>query len=603
MINVNTMARKLKIGGASGFWGEASHATRQLLQAGNLDFIVYDYLAEITMSIMARARVKDPDMGYATDFVTGAVAPNLAEIARQGVRVISNAGGVNPEACASAVRALVGKAGLDLEVAVVTGDDLMARAGDFADQGITEMFSGDPFPKVETIASINAYLGAFPIVAALDGGADIVITGRCVDSAVTLGACIHAFGWTADQYDLLAAGGLAGHILECGPQATGGNFTDWRDAGDIAEIGYPIAEVEPDGQFVVSKPDGTTGIVSRGSVGEQMLYEIGDPQNYLLPDVVCDFSRVSLTEVEPDKVRVSGARGYAPPDTYKVSATFADGFRAGQLFLFNGYEAREKAQAFGEAAFERARKILRSMNAPDYDETSIEITGGTSGDDTGHEEVTLKLAVRHRDARAVGLFLREMTGLGLATPPGMSVFTGGGRSRPSPVVRLFSFTVDKNTVPVSLDTGQGAQSIELLSPNGSDAGRETVELRENPVATDRMTTVPLIQLAWARSGDKGDKANIGVMARKPEYMRWIWAALDEDAVARRFESFLRGRVDRFYLPGSHSMNILLHDVLGGGGMASLRSDAQGKGYAQMLLAHPVSIPQELATQIEAREPR
>ncbi len=585
----------VRIGGASGYWGDASYATKQLLGAGNLDFIVYDYLAEITMSIMARARAKDPQSGYATDFVTSAMAPNIKEIAEKQVRIISNAGGTNPQACGQAVRDLIAKAGVDLNVAVITGDNLIEQAGHFASQGITDMFSGERFPDPGKIASINAYLGAFPIAAALRKGADIVITGRCVDSAVTLGACIHAFGWEADQFDLLAAGSLAGHIIECGPQATGGNFTDWRDAGDLAQIGYPIVEVEEDGCFTVSKPEGSTGIVSRGSVGEQMLYEIGDPQAYLLPDVVCDFSDVTIEESGENQVVVSSARGNRPPETYKVSATFADGFRAGQLLAFNGFEARAKAQTYGEASIERARGILRSMNAPDYDETSIEISGGTAGNVDGYEEVMLKAAVRHRDARAVGLFLREMTGLGLATPAGMSAFTGGGRAKPSPVVRMFSFAVPKPEVQVAVDLGEGPQEFDLQPDIQNTIGGEPM-----PAAPDqaglpgRAIHVPLIRLAWARSGDKGNNANIGVMARKPEYMPWIWSALDEMTIATRFADYLNGKVARYYLPGSHSMNILLHDVLGGGGIASLRNDAQGKGYAQMLLAHPIPIPQKLA---------
>ncbi|HSG57391.1 MAG TPA: acyclic terpene utilization AtuA family protein, partial [Paracoccaceae bacterium] len=237
-------ARTVKIGGASGFWGDAALATPQLLAAGGLDFIVYDYLAEITMAILARVRQADPAQGYATDFVQAAMAPNLGEIARQGARILSNAGGVNPEACAEALRAEIAKQGLDLKVAVVGGDDLMDRLGDIAATAPRDMFTGAVFPTTAKVGSLNVYLGAFPIAAALDRGADIVITGRCVDSAVTLGACIHAFGWTPQDLDALAGGSLAGHILECGPQATGGNFTDWEAVADrLEDIGYPIAEV------------------------------------------------------------------------------------------------------------------------------------------------------------------------------------------------------------------------------------------------------------------------------------------------------------------------------------------------------------------------
>lgn len=587
------MAQRIVIGGASGFWGEAAHATRQLLGHAGLDFLVYDYLAEITMSIMARARAKDPKAGYATDFVTAALAPNLKEIAARKVRVISNAGGVNPLACADAVRELAAGQGLDLRVAVVTGDDMTARAGEFAAAGVTEMFSGAPFPDPRSVASINAYLGAFPIARALDDGADIVITGRCVDSAVTLGACIHAFGWTPDDFDRLAAGSLAGHLLECGPQATGGNFTDWRDAGDIAEIGYPVAEIAADGVFILTKPEGTSGIVSPLSVGEQMLYEIGDPRAYLLPDVTCDFCEVTLEQDGENRVRVAGARGRAPSGDYKVSATYADGFRAGQLVSFNGFEARDKAHAFAGAVFARARKVLRAMNAPDYDETSVEITGGPTSDMPGYEEITLKIAARHRDARAVGLFLKELVGLALATPAGMSMFAGGGRPKPSPVVRLFSFLTPKASVPVAIDVGEGAVLFTVPETGGPVAAPGEAAV---PAAADEageLVTMPLIELAVARSGDKGDKANIGVMARRAELMPWIWAALSEEAVAERFSGLLKGNVDRHYLPGSHAMNIVLHDVLGGGGVASLRNDAQGKGYGQMLLAMPVKVPKHL----------
>ena len=314
--------KTVRIGGAAGFWGESDVGLPQFLAQGDLDYVVFDYLAEITMSIMARARARDPEKGYATDFVSAVLKPNLAEVARQGVKLVSNAGGVNPLACAEAIEALIFDANLDLKVAVVTGDDFSDRSDALAAKGISEMFSGEAFPDPGSVASVNAYLGAFPIARALDEGADIVITGRCVDSAVTLGICIHEFGWGREDWDMVAAGSLAGHVLECGPQATGGNYTDWEDVADsLHEIGYPIVEISADGAFTVSKPDGTGGAVTVGTVGEQMLYEIGDPQAYTLPDVTCDFSEVRLEQAGPDRVRVTGARGRAAPGSYKVSAT------------------------------------------------------------------------------------------------------------------------------------------------------------------------------------------------------------------------------------------------------------------------------------------
>jgi len=590
----------LRIGGAVGFWGETSVATPQLLAAG-VDYLVYDYLAEITMSIMARARGADPERGYATDFVSAVIRPNLAEIARRRVKVISNAGGVNPDACADAIRGLVKEAGLNLKVGVLRGDDLTDRIVDLAATDIREMFSGATLPPAERIASMNAYLGALPIAAALDAGADIVVTGRVVDSAVTLAACLHEFGWPRDDYDAMAGASVAGHILECSTQATGGNFTDWEQVADgIADIGYPIAEIAADGSFVCTKPEGTGGLVSTGTVAEQMLYEIGDPQAYVLPDLVCDFSGVTLEQAGPDRVRVSGARGGPPTDTYKVSATYADGFRGGQLLFFYGFDAERKARTYAEAALARARVRLEREGLADYTETLVEVFGdeshyGAARRIAGAREVTLKVAAKHADPRGVGALLQETIGAALSAPPGLTLFSGGGRPKPSPVVRLFSFLYPKTDVPVTFDVDGATAPVEPVPgvPFDADAIRRPAPPAAPDLAVDT-AEVPLVKLAWGRSGDKGDKANIGIIARRPEYLPYIWAALTEEAVAVRFAHFLRGPVERFLLPGSSAMNFLLHDVLGGGGVASLRNDPQGKGYAQVLLDHPITVPAALA---------
>ncbi|MCY6382474.1 acyclic terpene utilization AtuA family protein [Hoeflea prorocentri] len=589
------MANKpLIIGGASGFWGEAPHATGQLLTHPGLQYLVYDYLAEITMSIMARARLKDPSLGFANDFVSDAIAPHIGALSDRGVKVLSNAGGVNPAACADALRAAIDKAGVDLKIAVVEGDDLMDRAEMFAES--REMFTGVPFPAAKSVASVNAYLGALPVVAALDAGADIVITGRCADSALALAACMHHFGWSPDDHDLLAAGSLAGHLLECGPQATGGNFTDWEQSGDLADIGYPIAEVEADGTFDIVKPAATTGIVSPGSVGEQMLYEIGDPQGYVLPDVICDFSEVTLTQTAADRVHVAGVKGRPPTGRLKVSATHMDGYRAGQVLQFNGRNAREKAVAFVNAALKRTRGTLERLGAPDFAETSVELFGGVPKNGRT-EEISVKAAVRHADARAVGLFLKEMTGTALATPPGLHFFTGAGRPRPSPVVRLFSFLIDADKVPVSihLDGRDIASDVAIPARREDNApARPAISISED---VNEPVSCRLEDLAFARSGDKGDDANIGVIARQPEFLPWIWRALDEETIAATFAPNLKGGVERFFLPGIHAMNILMHNALGGGGVASLRNDAQAKAFAQTLLALPVELPAALADRI------
>lgn len=591
------MEASIKIGGASGYWGDSQMSTPQLLKA-DIDYLVYDYLAEITMSIMARARANDPTQGYAADFVYGVLKPNLRKIAESGVKVLSNAGGVNPTACGEAVRSLIKSEGLDLKVAVITGDDLIERATELADTGYREMFSGASFPNREQLASVNAYIGAFPVAEALSRGADIVILGRCVDSAVTLGACIHAFGWSPEDLDLLASGSLAGHLIECGPQATGGNYTDWRDVAEsLGNIGYPIAQIFADGSMDISKPSGTGGTVTVGTVAEQMLYEIADPQSYILPDVVCDFSQVSFEQLDVDLVRASGAKGRAPTDTYKVCATYMDGYRGTMVMNFYGLDAEEKANVFAKTAFDRADAKLRMSNAGDYTEKSVEILGtesqyGDYSEVNNVREVALKIACKHPSDKGVGLLFKEVSGLGLATPPGLSGF-GGGRPKPSPVVRLFSFLIPKDQIKIQLDidgTITHCKNASVGMPSTLARPKEPYVEQDN----GDMLDVPLVKLAWGRSGDKGDKANVGIIARDSSYLPFIWSTLTEDIVASRFNHFLKGRVERFYLPGSHSINFVLHDVLGGGGVASLRADPQGKGYAQLLLSTPISVPRQIA---------
>ena len=593
------MAKKtIKIGGATGFWGETDMAMAQFLKEENLDYIVFDYLAEITMSIMARARASDPKLGYATDFVSAIVKPNLARIASSGIKLISNAGGVNPKACGEALRAVISEAGLKLKVVVITGDDLITDLDRLEAMNASEMFSGEPFPQKEKIASANAYIGAFPIAAALAKGADIVITGRCVDSAVTLGACIYEFGWSAEELDKLAAGSAVGHLIECGPQATGGNFTDWEQVADtLHEVGYPIAEVWEDGEAEIYKPANTGGLVNRGTVAEQLLYEIGDPAAYILPDVVCDFTQIQLVQVGEDRVRMTHARGRGVPETYKTSMTWADGWRAGSTFWYVGRRAADKARIFADEAVTRTRKKLRAMGAADFDEVAIDIFGeenfwGSHAAVADTREVALKVACKHQDARAVSLLLREMTGCALGAPAGMAFFAGA-RAKPSPVIRLFSLLVDKSALSIKLIDDECETDF---SPPATSSDVLPAEIAQIPeaVSSENLIEVPLETLAWGRSGDKGDKANIGIIAREAAYLPWIAKVLTTDYVADRFSHFMTTpAIDRFYMPGLPALNFLLHNALGGGGIASLRNDPQAKAYAQVLLDTPIAIPQHL----------
>ncbi len=603
-------ARVVRIGGASGFWGDSSVGAPQLVRLGNVDYLVFDYLAELTMSILAAARAKDPALGYATDFVTVTMKAVLGDVVAKGIRVISNAGGVNPQACASALRALAAEQGLEVAIAVVQGDDVMPLLPEL------RAIAGLGLP--DKLLTANAYLGALPIKQALDDGAQIVVTGRCVDSAVTLGALMHEFGWAADDYGLLAHGSLAGHIIECGCQATGGLHTDWEAVPDWAHIGYPVIECSPDGNFVVGKPPGTGGLVNTAVIAEQMLYEIGDPQRYLLPDVTCDFSGVTLKQVGEHRVEVRGARGLAPGPSYKVSATYLDGFRCSAQLTIVGFEAARKARRTGEAILERTRELFAQRGLADYSRTNIEVLGseeanyGPQARARDVREAVLRVAVTHPQKPALELFAREIAPAGTSWSPGT---TGAdGRPRPTAAIKQFGFLLDKGRVkpevaldgsvkPVVVPCGQsdvappvrpfvrGAQ----VDPRASTGSARTVmtrpvrpQLVEGP---EPMVEVPLVRVAWGRSGDKGDSSNVGIIARRPEWLPLLRGQLTEQRVASWLGHLVKGTVARFDVPGIHALNFLCTQALDGGGMASLRNDPLGKGMAQILLAIPVQVPQ------------
>jgi len=587
------MKQQVRIGCGAGFWGDSAEGPRQLVESGEIDYLVLDYLAEITMSLLARARAKDPNAGYATDFpeVIARLAPKIKQ---HGIKVVTNAGGVNPQACKAAIEAKLQALGIELTVGIVTGDDLLPRVAELKAQDVREMFNGERFPDKPW--SVNAYLGAFPVAAALGAGADIVVTGRCVDSAVVLGALIHEFGWGPEDYDLLAAGSLAGHVVECGAQATGGISTDWEQvAGDWDNMGFPIAICEPNGQFIVTKPAGTGGRVTPETVAEQIVYEIGDPAAYLLPDVSCDFRNVSLRQVGRDRVEVKGARGWAPTHSYKVSATYQDGFRASGTMMIGGRDAVKKAEAVAAAILKRTRRLFGERGLADYTRTDVEVLGsesnwGVNSRARTTREVVLKLSVHHADKAALELFGREFIPPATAMAQGITGFSGG-RPSPTPLVRLFSCLVPKTSIEIGVEVGNRSVSYSQVVPKSG----ASAPLDAEPVVayedTDEPTrTVPLIALAYGRSGDKGDSANIGVLARRPEFVPLLRRWLTADAVQRYLAHFAQGPVQRFELPGLQGFNFLLAQALGGGGMASLRYDPQGKMLAQILMDLPIDVP-------------
>ncbi|KQW40015.1 acyclic terpene utilization AtuA family protein [Rhizobacter sp. Root404] len=582
----------VRIGGASGFWGDTALAVPQLLAGGAVDYLVFDYLAEVTMSILAAQRAKDPTAGYAVDFVQIMMREALPRLQAQGIRVVANAGGVNPLACRDALLKLAAEMGITLKVGVALGDDLVARAGEFRSAGIIEMFSGEPFPQ--RVASINAYLGALPIARALDAGCDVVITGRCVDSAVTLGVLMHEFGWAADAYDRLAQGTLAGHLIECGAQCTGGLFTDWEQVPDWENIGFPVVEAHADGSFVITKSPGTGGLVTPATVSEQLLYEIGDPRAYLVPDVTCDFTQVRMTPDGADRVRVSGATGRAPTARYKVSATFADGYRNTGFLTIAGVDAVRKARRTGDALLVRMQRMLAAHGLPPFTETRVEVLGGEemfgAQARQGAREVVLKMSAKGASRDSLELFAREFAPAATSMAPG-TLGLVGGRPTPTPVVRLFSFLLDKRALEVSVDIDGTREPVAIPTDGGFDEAALPPAL-QHASAPQRADApmVPLIELAHGRSGDKGNKANIGIVARRPEHLAALSAWLTPDRVAAHFAHRAPSGVERFDLPGLHAINFVLHDVLGGGGMASLHTDNLAKAYAQVLLTMEVPRP-------------
>ncbi|WP_210643579.1 acyclic terpene utilization AtuA family protein [Pseudomonas sp. Tri1] len=595
------MPKTIRIGCASAFWGDTCSAAAQLVEAAALDYLVFDYLAEVTMSIMAAARMKNPLGGYATDFVE-VLTPLLRRLHDGRIRVISNAGGVNPQACAAALQAACDQAGVPLKIAVLLGDDLQPHFQQLASQGIREMFSGEPLPSA--CVSTNAYLGAPGIVEALRLGADIVITGRVVDSAVVSAALVHAFGWAWHDYDKLAQAALAGHLIECGAQCTGGNFTDWREVADYEHIGFPIIEVSADGQFIVTKAEGTGGLVTPLTVGEQLLYEIGNPQSYLLPDVTCDFSQVKLIQQGKHTVRVHGAKGLPPSDQYKVCATWLDGFRCTATCLIAGIDAVAKAERVSQAIINRTSQMFSQRGWAPFSEVNIELLGseatyGQHGRRQDSREVLIKIAVRHPQRAALVLFSKEIAQAATGMAPGLTGLVGG-RPTVSPLIRLFSFLIDKTAcrLDIELDGQHHPCALPAIEP------LETADLPGAPDLPKPQgradASVPLVKLAVARSGDKGNHSNIGVIAREPEYLPWIAEALTPEVMVDWMSHVLDpllGRVERWYLPGTHSLNFLLENALGGGGVASLRIDPQGKAFAQQLLEIQIPVPQSIADQL------
>ena len=443
---------KVLVANGQGFWGDSILGPIRLVREGPLDYLTLDYLAEVTMSILQKQRARNPDTGYATDFVR-LIDRILPEIVAKKVRVVANAGGVNPRACMRAVMKVVEKHGFrGVGVGIVEGDDVFPRLDELlaAGEKLANMDTGEPLAGVrDRVTSANVYLSAFPIARALDQGAQIVITGRGTDPGLVLGPLIHEFGWTPSDHDRLAAGTIAGHVVECGAQCTGGNYTDWRKVPDMARIGYPIVEARPDGTFVITKHAGTGGLVDESTVAHQLAYEMGDPRAYLGPDVVADFTSFRMEREGPDRVRFTGVRGAAPTPTYKVSISYDDGWKATGQLTISGPDALEKANLCAEIVWKRL-----ALDGFEYapEERLVEFLGANvchagmpAAENGAPSEVVLRMGAKGPDREKVDRFGMELVPLVTSGPPGVTGFAGG-RPKATEIVGFWPALVGKDKI-------------------------------------------------------------------------------------------------------------------------------------------------------------
>jgi hypothetical protein len=446
----------VRVASGQGFWGDWLEAPRRQVEGGDVDYLMLDYLAEVTMSILQKQKERDPNMGYARDFV-GAIESVLPAVAKRGVRVIANAGGVNPPACAAAIRAVAAKhgAGGDVRIGVITGDDLLPRLDELIAGGhaLANMDTGEPLSTVrDRVLSANAYIGSVPIVEALKQNANIVITGRSTDTALTMAPLRYEFGWAADDWDRLAAGIIAGHIIECGAQCSGGNcLYDWQNIPDLANVGYPIVEAKADGTFVIAKHPHTGGRISIQSVTEQLVYEMGDPHSYITPDVVADFTSIQLADDGENRVRVFGIKGRPATDKLKVSIAYKAGFKAVGTLVYSWPDALPKAQLADRVLRERLENLGLTFDAIVTEFVGVSATHGPlAGEAHDPPEVQLRFGVRGQERAAVERFTRELAPLVLNGPPSVTGFAGG-RPKVEEIVAYWPALIDKSVVQTKVE--------------------------------------------------------------------------------------------------------------------------------------------------------
>lgn len=608
----------IRIGNAQAFWGDRPSAARDILrQLPEIDYLTMDYLAEVSMSILAMQRQRQPELGYPTDFVE--VVKNLADYWSSGgnCRLIANAGGLNPSGCAQAcIKALEEVGCRSLKIAVVSGDNVLAiltgeQRQRLVFRNLDDARSLDAVR--DRLVTANAYMGCQGIVQALRSGAAIVITGRVADPSMVLAACIDHFDWPMDDWNRLAQGTVAGHLLECGTQVTGGISTDWLSVPAPDNIGFPLVEMNSDGSFVVTKPPGTGGAVNEQTVKEQLVYEIGDPARYLSPDVQVSFLDLEVRQVGQDRVDVRGARGEAPTSTLKVSATYRDGYRAAGMLTIFGLQAAQKARRSGQVVLQQLRDA-----GWDYRDTLVECLGNPGSlslpqvacQESESLETVMRIAVEADSKPAVEAFSKSLMALVTAGAQGTTGYAEG-RPRVHSVFRYWpclipcsevsaqvETLVSRNTLadrtsaitwPASRSqpaaTSPGITSLDVPDHPLPNAARDD-QLNRSPlkaVATAQMRPRRLIDVAYGRSGDKGTSANVGILVRNAQDYAWLQQWLTADRVHSYFSELNVTAVRRFEIPNLGGLNFLLEGVLRSG----LRNDAQGKTLAQALLAMPL----------------
>lgn len=563
------MASAVRIGNCSGFYGDRIAAMQEMLTGGELDFLTGDYLAELTMLILGRDRMKYPERGYAKTFLTQ-LEQCLGIAHDRGVRIVANAGGLNPAGLAKAVRALAEKLGVPVTVAHVEGDDLLPRAAELG------------FPGVLTA---NAYLGAWGIVECLNSGADVVVTGRVTDASVVVGPAAAHFGWSRTDYDRIAGAVVAGHVIECGAQATGGNYAFFTEIPDLGYAGFPLAEVFPDGSSVITKHPGTGGQVSIGTVTAQLLYEITGSR-YANPDATARFDSVTLSDDGPDRIRISGVRGEPPPPSLKVSLNSIGGFRNAATFVLTGLDIDAKAdlirRQLDTALVDRPAEVQWTLARTDRDDADTEQTASALFSCTVRDPSADKVGRRFSSA-AVELALASYPGFHTTAPPSdaavYGVFTAG--FVPASEVEHVAVRADGTVVPIP----PAAETLEL-GPAGQPPPPE-------PLPPGPTTRLPLGTVAGARSGDKGGGANIGVWVRTDEQWRWLANDLTVDKVRELLPEAADLPITRHLLPSIRAVNFVIDGILGQGVAYQARFDPQAKGLGEWLRSRHVDIPEQV----------